>query len=261
MAVEIPFFHFPKCPSRTLLTTSTFPSFQLGSLFTMRFFSQSFLYECVSVSLTCLFSLTPFFSDPWPIVSLAFFLRYPNPYASHVIACDVISRDFTPSGSLLTTRLILKKATLPRWAPKGIISRSESWILEESEVDPHGKVVRCLTRNLEHVKAMQVHETQTFRQVVEGCVNNFSVTTLIALIHGFKGKPCRRRKLELFQGLDGASRNRSRTMVLLVSERTCRGCVISTGSHPRYSGVSCSRAKELPSFSTSSVRVVGSPCQ
>jgi hypothetical protein len=86
----------------------------------------------------------------------------------------VISREFTTSGSLLTTRLILKTATLPRWAPKGIVSRSESWIIEESEVDPHGKVVRCLTRNLEHVKAMQVHETQTFSQVGEGCVDYFS---------------------------------------------------------------------------------------
>ena len=104
-------------------------------------------------------------------MSLAFFLRYPNPYASHVLSCDVISRSFAPSGSLLTTRLILKKATLPRWAPKGIISRSEGWIIEESEVDPHGKVVRCLTRNLEHVKAMQIHETQIFSQLGEGFVD------------------------------------------------------------------------------------------
>jgi hypothetical protein len=135
----------------------------------MKFFSQSFLYEYVCSPFASSTALTPL-SDPWSIVSLAFFLRYPNPYASHVISCDVISRDFTPSGSLLTTRLILKTATLPRWAPRGIVSRSESLILEESEVDPQGKVVRCLTRNLEHVKAMQVHETQTFSQVGEECV-------------------------------------------------------------------------------------------
>jgi len=122
------------------------------------------------------------YDDPWSIVSLAFFLRYPNPYASHVISCDVISREFTPSGSLLTTRLILKKATLPRWAPKGIISRSESWILEESEVDPQGKVVCCLTRNLEHVKAMQVHESQTFSQVGEGKTLQ---TTEARIVSGF----------------------------------------------------------------------------
>jgi len=112
----------------------------------------------------------------------------------------VISRDFTPSGSLLTTRLILKKATLPRWAPKGIVSRSESWILEESEVDPHGKVVRCLTRNLEHVKAMQVHETQTFRQVGEGCVTYFSVTTPMASMHGFQRQTLQTTEARIVSG-------------------------------------------------------------
>jgi hypothetical protein len=109
-------------------------------------------------------------SDPWSIVSLAFFLRYPNPYAAHVISCDVIDRHQTESGSLLTTRLILKRGALPRWAPQGIISRAESWVIEESEVDPFGKVVRCRTKNLDHVKVMQVEETQLFEQNEEGYV-------------------------------------------------------------------------------------------
>ena len=158
-------------------------------------------------------------------MSLAFFLRYPNPYASHVISCDVISREFAPSGSLLTTRLILKTATLPRWAPKGIISRSESWILEESEVDPQGKVVRCLTRNLEHVKALQVHETQTFSQVEEGYVDFLISQFHLRQSHRVfsKEKPCRPRKLGLFQGSGGALRDRLRIMALLASGRTCRG--------------------------------------
>ncbi|KAF8634438.1 hypothetical protein AX15_000887 [Amanita polypyramis BW_CC] len=117
----------------------------------MKFFAQSFLYD-----------------DPWSIVSLAFFLRYPNPYAAHVISCDVISRVHTPVGSLLTTRLILKKGSLPRWAPKGIISRTESWVIEETEVDPIAKTVRCRTKNLDHVKVMQVEESVLFRQTPEG---------------------------------------------------------------------------------------------
>ncbi|KAF8139996.1 PRELI-like family-domain-containing protein [Boletus edulis] len=117
----------------------------------MKFFSQSFVYD-----------------DPWSIVSLAFFLRYPNPYASHVVSCDVVDRRQTDSGSLLTTRLILKRGTLPRWAPQGIISRTESWIIEESEVDPFGKVVRCRTKNLDHVKVMQIEETQLFQQSQDG---------------------------------------------------------------------------------------------
>jgi len=117
----------------------------------MKFFTQSFLYD-----------------DPWSIVSLAFFLRYPNPYAAHVVSCDVISRTHTDSGSLLTTRLILKQGAIPRWAPQGIISRAESWVIEESEVDPFGKFVRCRTRNLDHVKVMRVEESQLFQAVDNG---------------------------------------------------------------------------------------------
>ncbi|KAJ7630517.1 PRELI-like family-domain-containing protein [Roridomyces roridus] len=117
----------------------------------MKFFAQSFSYD-----------------DPWSIVTLAFFLRYPNPYASHVISCDVVSRSVTPSGSLLTRRLILKRGAMPRWFPRGIVSRAETWVIEESEVDPVGRTVRCKTSNLDHVKIMQVEETVTFRSTPEG---------------------------------------------------------------------------------------------
>ncbi|KAJ7169473.1 PRELI-like family-domain-containing protein [Mycena filopes] len=117
----------------------------------MKFYQQSFSYD-----------------DPWSIVTLAFFLRYPNPYASHVISCDVVSRSVTPTGSLLTTRLILKRGAMPRWFPKGIISRAETWVVEESEVDPVGRTVKCKTRNLDHVKVMQVEETVVFRSAPDG---------------------------------------------------------------------------------------------
>ncbi|PIL29663.1 hypothetical protein GSI_08300 [Ganoderma sinense ZZ0214-1] len=117
----------------------------------MKFYSQTFLYD-----------------DPWSIVSLAYLLRYPNPYASHILSCDVISREVTPQGSLRTTRLILKTGSLPRWAPKGMVSRAESWVLEESEVDPLGKVMRCTTKNLDHVKVMRVEEHIHIRQAEDG---------------------------------------------------------------------------------------------
>ncbi|KAH8982192.1 hypothetical protein EDB86DRAFT_3066530 [Lactarius hatsudake] len=110
---------------------------------------------------TCTYT-TIKYNGPWPIVSLAFFLRYLNPYASHILSCDVISREFTSSGSLLTTRLILKKATLPIWL-----------ISEESEVEPYGKV--C-------VKAMQIHENQTFSQLGEGKTLQ---TTEARIVSGF----------------------------------------------------------------------------
>jgi hypothetical protein len=68
---------------------------------------------------------------------------------------------------LLTTRLILKRGALPRWA-QGIVTRGESWVIEESEVDPFGKIVRCRTRNLDHVKVMQVEESTLFKETGDG---------------------------------------------------------------------------------------------
>ena len=116
-------------------------------------------------------------SDSWPIVSLAFLLRYPNPYASHVISCDVISRHVTSRGTLSTTRLILKRGALPKWAPKNIVSRAESWVVEESEVDPFGKIVRCQTKNLDHVKVMQVQEFVELREAENGYVRSSKCTS------------------------------------------------------------------------------------
>ena len=112
--------------------------------------------------------LNLFSSDSWPIVTLAFFLRYPNPYASHVVSCDIISRSLTPNGTLTTKRLILKRGVLPKWAPKGIISRAESWVIEESEVDPFGKMVNCTTKNVDHVKVIQVQESVQLREIEPG---------------------------------------------------------------------------------------------
>ncbi|KIO26286.1 hypothetical protein M407DRAFT_201939 [Tulasnella calospora MUT 4182] len=108
------------------------------------------------------------YDDAWQIVTLAYFLRYPNPYASHVLACDVISRTFTDQGTLKTTRLIKKTGAVPKWFPKQFISRAETWVVEESEVDPEGRVVQSTTRNLDHVKIMQVQEDVVLREAEDG---------------------------------------------------------------------------------------------
>ncbi|KAJ7596720.1 MSF1-domain-containing protein [Mycena floridula] len=131
----------------------------------MKFLTQTFLYD-----------------DPWPIVSLAYFLRYPNPYASHILSCDVVSRSITEEGTLVTTRLILKRGAIPRWAPQGIISRAESWVIEESEVDPMGRTLRCKTKNLEFTKVMQVEESVKFHETVEG---KTAQTTEARIVSGF----------------------------------------------------------------------------
>lgn len=189
----------------------------------------------VSFALSSLFSPSPSLSssDPWSIVSLAFFLRYPNPYASHVISCDVVDRRQTDSGSLLTTRLILKRGTLPRWAPQGIVSRTESWVIEESEVDPFGKVVRCRTKNLDHVKVMQIEETQLFQQSQDGCVpllrlhSSHLVPTLCAPI----GEQCRPPRPTSLQSSVGVSQRESKAMGWHVSKPMFKRHVCSYTLH------------------------------
>ncbi|CAE6515332.1 unnamed protein product [Rhizoctonia solani] len=115
-----------------------------------------------------IFSQSHAYDDNWATVALAFFLRYPNPFAAHVLSCDVIDRSLTSEGSLRTTRLILKRGNLPRWFPSGVVARSESWIIEESEVDTFGRRVNCTTRNLEHTKALRVIEQVTLHPLEDG---------------------------------------------------------------------------------------------
>jgi len=110
------------------------------------------------------FSQTHKYDDAWSTVTLAYFLRYPNPYASHVIAVDVISRTIMDDGTLKTTRLIKKTGAVPPWFPRQFVSRAETWVVEESEVDPEGRVMSCRTRNLDHVKVMQVQEDVVLRE-------------------------------------------------------------------------------------------------
>jgi len=107
-------------------------------------------------------------SDNWATVTLAFFLRYPNPFAAHVLSCDVIDRSLSPSGTLQTTRLILKRGNLPKWFPAGVVARSESWIIEKSEVDAAGRRMNCTTQNLEHTKALRVVESVALRPLEDG---------------------------------------------------------------------------------------------
>ncbi|KAJ1028745.1 hypothetical protein NDA16_001910 [Ustilago loliicola] len=105
------------------------------------------------------------YDHSWSSCARAYFLRYPNPSASHVLSVDVLDRRIEyrpvrggPSSSastssvtldtldnsashrdtipvLCTTRLILKRGNLPKWAPSGLIKNAESWVMEESEVE------------------------------------------------------------------------------------------------------------------------------
>ncbi|KAG5513406.1 hypothetical protein PMAC_001470 [Pneumocystis sp. 'macacae'] len=101
---------------------------------------------------------TYYYDYPWPIVTLAWFLRYPNPYSKHVISVDVIDRYVNDHGCLRTTRLILKRGKLPKWGAK----ISESYILEDSIVDLQTNQMHTFIRNLDHTKVMKVVENQIY---------------------------------------------------------------------------------------------------
>ncbi|CED84936.1 Protein similar to predicted member of the intramitochondrial sorting protein family [Phaffia rhodozyma] len=108
------------------------------------------------------------YKDDFQTVALAYFLRYPNPFAKHIISCDVLSRTITPEGTLKTTRLILKSGKLPLWAMTlvgGWGGGLGAWVLEESECYPYPPYafLRSTTRNITHGNILSIHETSLLK--------------------------------------------------------------------------------------------------
>jgi 4-amino-4-deoxychorismate lyase len=118
------------------------------------------------------FSQTDSYNYPFPIVSLAYFLRYPNPYSRHVLSTDVLDRHYDPiTQRLYTTRLHLKRSRLPRAVmkllPRSILGAtgtgdSQTYILERSVVDVKEGWMKTESRNLEFTAVLDVIERQTF---------------------------------------------------------------------------------------------------
>ncbi len=109
----------------------------------------------------------------FPAVALAYFLRYPNPYSTHVLSTDVITRTFDPSTQQLhTVRLHLKRSKLPaallRILPRSILGASaasgdsQSYILERSTVDVRNGTLETEARNLEWTGVLSVVERQRY---------------------------------------------------------------------------------------------------
>lgn len=110
---------------------------------------------------------------PFPAVSLAYFLRYPNPYATHVISTDVIDRHLDPvTRRLTTTRLHLKRSKIPlpvlKLLPKGILGSGgdsgKSFVLEKSVVDAREGWMETETKNLEWTGILSVVEKQLYQR-------------------------------------------------------------------------------------------------
>ena len=110
----------------------------------------------------------------FPAVSLAYFLRYPNPYSTHVLSEDVISRHFDPETQrLYTTRLHLKQSKVPPWIlsllPRNILGsnrgpngEAQNFILEKSVVDIREGWMETESQNLQYTGVLKVIEKQRF---------------------------------------------------------------------------------------------------
>lgn len=109
----------------------------------------------------------------FPTVTLAYFLRYPNPFSTHVISTDVIERSFDDTTQRLsTTRLHLKRSKMPsaimRLLPRSLLGatttgESQSYVLERSTVDVREGWMMTESRNLEMTNLLSVVERQEYR--------------------------------------------------------------------------------------------------
>ncbi|KAJ5763124.1 hypothetical protein N7533_001805 [Penicillium manginii] len=112
------------------------------------------------------------YNYPFIAVSLAYFLRYSNPYAQHVLATDVIERFIDPNTRRLhSTRLHLKQTKIPssilKLLYKGSASdhSTKSYILETSIVDPTEGWMSTESRNLEWTGILSVVERQQYQRL------------------------------------------------------------------------------------------------
>ncbi|KAI9840801.1 MAG: hypothetical protein M1837_001274 [Sclerophora amabilis] len=108
----------------------------------------------------------------FPAVSLAYFLRYPNPYSRHVLSTDVIDRYIDPvTQRLHTVRLHLKRSKIPapvlNLLPKSVLGTTnnnagQSFVLEKSVVDAKEGWMETENKNLEWTGVLSVIERQTY---------------------------------------------------------------------------------------------------
>lgn len=100
-------------------------------------------------------------------MSLAVWMKYPNPFSSHVLSADIVSRHLDPeTGVLHTVRLIHKTGTLPSWV-MNMLKSQEAFVIEESVVDPQKCFMQTRTRNLTHQRFLMAEEVQTYTKSPE----------------------------------------------------------------------------------------------
>jgi len=96
---------------------------------------------------------------PWRTTSSAFWRKYPNPSAPHVLAVDAFDRKICPTtGKLTVNRLICVQSAAPAWIP----GPRMQYAVEETTVDPSEQSMVIKSRNVTGASLLLVEETCTY---------------------------------------------------------------------------------------------------
>lgn len=154
-----------------------------------------------------IFSSSNDYNYSFPTVTLAYFLRYPNPYSTHVLSTDVLERYIDPTTHRLhTTRLHLKRSKVPAgilaFTPKSWVGKdgaNQSFILEKSVVDVKEGWMETESRNMEWTGVLSVVERQKYQDLTMGAGRDepkaTSCKTVVTFTSKFGEKMRKRRKL------------------------------------------------------------------
>ncbi|KAG0677046.1 hypothetical protein C6P40_003073 [Pichia californica] len=106
------------------------------------------------------FSATQYFDYPWEYVTAANWRKYPNEISTHVVAVDVLRREFDPVNQILKSeRLITCKQPIPKWLKAFVANADTSYVREVSVVDRLGETLTLRSVNLTMAKLLKVYET------------------------------------------------------------------------------------------------------
>lgn len=120
----------------------------------------------------------------WDQVISNFWDRYPNPYSSHVLSEDTISR-CVKNNQLHTSRLITKMSKAPGWAQHFFTGPKFVCIVEESILDPIKKVMTTYTRNIGYSKVMLIEERCEYKEAGAGSVQVSRQAWVSSSVFGF----------------------------------------------------------------------------
>ncbi|KAJ3210966.1 hypothetical protein HK099_008140 [Clydaea vesicula] len=104
------------------------------------------------------------YSYNWQTITTANWRKYPNELSSHVLSCDVISREVDPSTGILKTERLLKcKQNVPYLIRSLATIPEVSYFREVSYLDPKTQTYTATTINLSLTNLLTIREICTYK--------------------------------------------------------------------------------------------------